>query len=171
MFEKSSTKLVGQSTSNGQIHALNEYLQTFEGQQTNVFHDGSDTYMTKEQYAMVKLVGLNFISCLLYFYYFYCTIKCVQISIAWLKDHPEAYWALCKIWANEEFIAKSMKAQESRGTGRSGHTCGPNGHKRMCKLMVRKIITKMHSYFLFSLLTHTHRSVQVTLQTPTSCAL
>jgi hypothetical protein len=34
------------------------------------FHDGSDTYLSEEQYAMVKHVGLNFISCLLCFYYF-----------------------------------------------------------------------------------------------------
>jgi hypothetical protein len=36
----------------------------------NAFRDGLDTYLTEEQYAMVKLVGLNIISCLLYFYYF-----------------------------------------------------------------------------------------------------
>jgi hypothetical protein len=38
-----------------------------EGQQMGSFHDGSDTYLTEEQYAMVKHVSLNFISCLLYF--------------------------------------------------------------------------------------------------------
>jgi hypothetical protein len=70
VLEKSATKLMGQSISNGRIHASNEYLQTVEGQQTGSFRDGSNTYMTNEQYAMVKYVGLNFISCLLYFYYF-----------------------------------------------------------------------------------------------------
>jgi hypothetical protein len=70
VFEKSATKLVGQSISNGQIHASNEYLQMVEGQQMGLFFDGSDTYLTEEQYVMVKHVGLNFISCLLYFYYF-----------------------------------------------------------------------------------------------------
>jgi hypothetical protein len=70
VFDKSPTKLVGQSISNGWIHASNEYLQTFAGHQMNVFHDGSDTYLTEEQYAMVKHVGLNFISCLPCFYYF-----------------------------------------------------------------------------------------------------
>jgi hypothetical protein len=40
------------------------HLQTFVGQQTNAFRDGSDTYLTEEQYVMVKHVGLNFISCL-----------------------------------------------------------------------------------------------------------
>jgi hypothetical protein len=34
------------------------------------FRDGSDMYPTEEQYVMVKHVGLNFISCLLCFYYF-----------------------------------------------------------------------------------------------------
>jgi hypothetical protein len=70
VFEKSATKLVGQFILNGWIHESNEYLQTFKGQQTNVFHDGSTTYLTAKQYVMVKYVGLNFISCLLCFYYF-----------------------------------------------------------------------------------------------------
>jgi hypothetical protein len=45
-------------------------MQIVEGQQIVSFHDGSDTYLTEEQYAMVKYIGLNFISCLLCFYYF-----------------------------------------------------------------------------------------------------
>jgi hypothetical protein len=64
------SKLVSQAISNGWIRASNEYLETFEGQQLGLFHDGSDTYLTEEQYAIVKYVGLNFIICLLYFYYF-----------------------------------------------------------------------------------------------------
>jgi hypothetical protein len=70
VFEKNAHKLMSQSISNGWIHALNEYLQTVERQQMGSFHDGSYTYLTEEQYAMVKHIGLNFISCLLYFYYF-----------------------------------------------------------------------------------------------------
>jgi hypothetical protein len=70
VFEKSAHKLVSQAISNGWIRASNEYLETFEGQQLGSFHDGSDTYLTKEQYVMVKHVGLNFIICLLCFYYF-----------------------------------------------------------------------------------------------------
>jgi hypothetical protein len=72
----------------------------------------------------------------------------VQVSIPQLKGHPEAYLALCKLWASKEFIAKSIKAQE-RDSGGPGHTYGPDGHVRMFKWMVRKIITKMHSEFLF----------------------
>jgi hypothetical protein len=64
------SKLVSQAISNGWIRASNEYLETFKGQQLGLFHDGSDTYLTEEQYAIVKHVGLNFIICLLYFYYF-----------------------------------------------------------------------------------------------------
>jgi hypothetical protein len=68
VFEKNSHKFVSQSISNGWIHVSNEYMQIVERQQLVSFHDGSDTYMTEEQYAMVKHVGLNFISCLLCFY-------------------------------------------------------------------------------------------------------
>jgi hypothetical protein len=70
VFKKNAHKLMSQSISNGQIHASNEYFQTVEGQQMGSFRDGSDRYLTEEQYAMVKYVGLNFISYLLYFYYF-----------------------------------------------------------------------------------------------------
>jgi hypothetical protein len=70
VFEKSAHKIMSQSISNGRIHALNEYLQTVEGQQLDSFRDGSDTYLTEEQYVMVKYVGLNFIIWLLCFYYF-----------------------------------------------------------------------------------------------------
>jgi hypothetical protein len=74
----------------------------------------------------------------------------VQVSITWLKDRPEAYRALCKLWASEEFIAKSMKARECRGTcGPPGHTYGPDGHARTCQWMVKKV-TKMYSHFVFS---------------------
>jgi hypothetical protein len=85
----------------------------------------------------------------------------VQISVAWLKDCPEAYRTLCKLWASEEFIAKSMRARECRGTGRPPrHTYGPNGHLHTGQL-VRKIVTKNAFTLYFFLLTHIHRSVQV----------
>jgi propanediol utilization protein len=67
VFEKSAMKLVSQSISNRHIHVSNEYVETIEGQQTSVFHDGSNMYLTEEQYVMVKHVGLNFISCVRYF--------------------------------------------------------------------------------------------------------
>jgi hypothetical protein len=74
----------------------------------------------------------------------------VHISIAWLKDRPKAYRALCKLWASKEFIAKSMKAQECRGTGGPpGHTYDPNGHVCMGQWIVRKIVTKIYSHFVF----------------------
>jgi hypothetical protein len=70
VFEKISHKLVSQSISNGRIRTSNEYLQTVEGKQLGSFRDGSDMYLTEEQYPMVKHVGLNFIICLHCFYYF-----------------------------------------------------------------------------------------------------
>jgi hypothetical protein len=70
VFEKSAHKFVSQAISNGRICTLNVYLEMFEEQQLGSFRDGSDTYLTEERYAMVKHVGLNFIICLLYFYYF-----------------------------------------------------------------------------------------------------
>jgi hypothetical protein len=69
VFDKSAHQLVSQSISNGQIHASIEYLQTVKAEQLGSFHDGSDMYVTEEQYAMVKYVGLNFIIYLLYLHY------------------------------------------------------------------------------------------------------
>jgi hypothetical protein len=86
----------------------------------------------------------------------------VHVSIASLKDRPEAYRALCKLWASEEFIVKSMRVRECRGTGGPpGHMYGPDGHVHTGQQMIRKIVTKMHSHFIFFILTHIHRSVQV----------
>jgi hypothetical protein len=77
-------------------------------------------------------------------------IKCVQVSIAWLKDRPKSYRALCKLWASEERISKSMKAREGRGTGGPpGHTLSLDGHIHTGQQMVRTIVTKMHSHFSF----------------------
>jgi hypothetical protein len=116
-------------------------------------------------------------------------MKCVHVSIAWLKDHPEAYRALCKLWASEEFITKSDRAWECRGAGGPPtHAYGPDGHVRTSQRMVREIVTKNAFTLYFFLLTRTNRSMQVvndrliwkcgrrvtgevTLQTPTSCAI
>jgi hypothetical protein len=66
----------------------------------------------------------------------------VRVSIVWLKDRPEAYQALCMLWASEEFIAKSMKTRECRGAGGPPtHTYGPDGHLRTGQQMVMKIVT------------------------------
>jgi hypothetical protein len=43
-----------------------------------------------------------------------------------------------------------MRAQECRGTGGLGHTYDPDRHVHTDQWMVRKIITKMHSHFVFS---------------------
>jgi hypothetical protein len=58
VFEKSAHKIMSQSISNGWIHASNGYLQIVKGQQLHSFLDGSDTYLTEEQYVMVKHVGI-----------------------------------------------------------------------------------------------------------------
>jgi hypothetical protein len=86
----------------------------------------------------------------------------VQVSIAWLKDRPEAYWALCKLWASEEFIPKSNRARECKGAGGPpAHTYDPDGHVRTDQQMVKKIVTKNAFTLYFFLLTRTHKSVQV----------
>jgi hypothetical protein len=86
----------------------------------------------------------------------------MHVSIALLKDCPEAYRALFKFWVSEEFIAKPMKARECRGTGGPpAHMYGPDGHVRTGQRMVRNIVTKNAFTLYFFLLTRTHRSVQV----------
>jgi hypothetical protein len=75
----------------------------------------------------------------------------VQISITWLtKDRPEAYQTICKLWASEEFITKSMNAREYRGIGGPPrHMYGPDGHVRTGQRIIMKIVTKMYSHFVF----------------------
>ena len=73
----------------------------------------------------------------------------MQVSISWLEDRPEAYRALCKLWASPEWIVKSKRARECRGfTG--GHTYGPDGHIRLVKRLVRKICAKIYSEYIYA---------------------
>jgi hypothetical protein len=68
------------------------------------------------------------------------------------------------LWVSEEFIAKSMRVRECRGTDRlPGHTYDPDGHVRTGQQMVRKIVTKNAFTLYFFLLNRAHRSVQVSM--------
>jgi hypothetical protein len=60
VFEKSADRHVNQAISNERIRASKEYLKKFVWQQLGSFRDGSDTYLTEEQYAMVKCNTLFF---------------------------------------------------------------------------------------------------------------
>ena len=59
VFNTSAQKLVTQAISNARIQATNEWLRKFEGQNLAQFRSGSDTYLTEEQYAQVKHIGLH----------------------------------------------------------------------------------------------------------------
>jgi hypothetical protein len=90
----------------------------------------------------------------------------VQVSVAWLKDHPEVYRALYKLWASEEFIAKFMRARECRGTdGPPGHTYGPDGHVRTGQQMLKKIVTK-NTFTLYFFLTNSYPQERASGQRP-----
>jgi hypothetical protein len=60
----------------------------------------------------------------------------VQVQLPWLEDRPDAYRALCRLWASEEFQAKSMKKRNSANKG-GKHTFGGDGYIRTAKRMVR----------------------------------
>jgi hypothetical protein len=96
-----------------------------------------------------KTYWSSFLSFLWCYYYFLSTNKCVHVSIPWLLDHPKAYWALYNLLASKEFIAKSGMARQSRGSG-GGHTYDPDWCIRMSKRMVRKIVTKKHSKYIYA---------------------
>jgi 3-methyladenine DNA glycosylase/8-oxoguanine DNA glycosylase len=62
VFHKNARKIVTQAISYARIAASNQYLKKFVGQELRAFRDGSDTYLTEEQYAMVKHFGFHFFS-------------------------------------------------------------------------------------------------------------
>jgi hypothetical protein len=53
VFNTSATKLVTQAIYNMRIQATNDWLKKFEGQAAMVYREGSDTYLTEEQYVQV----------------------------------------------------------------------------------------------------------------------
>jgi hypothetical protein len=79
----------------------------------------------------------------------------VHISIIWLLDHPEAYRALCKLWASKDFINESKKGRQCRDSG-GGHTYGQNGHIHLSKHMVRKRIMKIHAKYIYATNLYSH---------------
>jgi hypothetical protein len=51
MFNTSAMELVTQAISNGRIQVTNDWMKKFEGQLVTVFRDGSDMYLSEEQYT------------------------------------------------------------------------------------------------------------------------
>lgn len=64
---------------------------------------------------------------------------CVQVSVPWLQGRTEDYRALCRYWASDEFIAKSKKARDARGSS-GKHGMGVQGFVRMAKRMVSFLV-------------------------------
>jgi hypothetical protein len=65
VFNNSVMKLVSQAISNARIQAINDWLKKFKGQVVIVFREGSDMYLTEEQYAQVQHIVLYLILFLL----------------------------------------------------------------------------------------------------------
>jgi hypothetical protein len=68
------------------VHRMSTWRR--EGQQLGSFCDGSDMYLTEEQYVMVKHVGLNFII------YFVSIISNVQLNV---YRYPLLGWTVLKL--------------------------------------------------------------------------
>jgi hypothetical protein len=70
------------------------------------------------------------------------------------------------LWASEEFIAKSMRARECRGTsGPAVYMYGPDGHVRTGQRMVRNIVTK-NAFTLYFFLTNLYPQERTSGQRP-----
>jgi hypothetical protein len=73
----------------------------------------------------------------------------VQVGVSWLQDRLETYQTLSQLWASQDFIAKSKRARECRGSSGPGHSYGPDGHLHLSKRMVRKICMILHLEFIY----------------------
>ena len=59
----------------------------------------------------------------------------VQVRLPGFEDRPNAYRALCEVWASPEFQEKSQRKRNS-GTSSATHTFGGDGYVRLAKRMV-----------------------------------
>jgi len=57
-----------------------------------------------------------------------------QVQLPWLEDRPDAYRALCVLWASEAFQEKSKKKRHCATKG-VNHTFGGDGYIRTAKRM------------------------------------
>jgi hypothetical protein len=68
----------------------------------------------------------------------------MQVTLLWMEHRPQAYKALCEIWASPEWIEKSNRNRHRQRHQQDkdddevvvNHTYGADGHIRLAKQMV-----------------------------------
>ena len=66
-------------------------------------------------------------------------VNCEHIKVLWFEDRDQAYESLCDERASPEWIERSRKARDNRGSG-GAHTMGGDGYLRLAQCMVRSVL-------------------------------
>ncbi|KAG2543386.1 hypothetical protein PVAP13_9NG742977 [Panicum virgatum] len=101
-------KVCRDAFSNARLQVTNQFMKTVKGLPVFHFRQYSDIYLTAEEYQ--------------------------QVQLPWLEDRPDAYRALCVLWASEAFQEKSKKKRHCATKG-VNHTFGGDGYIRTAKRM------------------------------------
>lgn len=67
-----------------------------------------------------------------------------QVTPKWMEEQQEAYKALCRLWASEEWIERSKSKRGNRGK-EPGHNYGGDGHLRKARRMVIRVLLNLVS--------------------------
>jgi len=99
------------------LQVTNQFMKTVKGLPVFHFRQYSDIYLTAEEYQ--------------------------QVQLPWLEDRPDAYRALCVLWASEAFQEKSKKKRHCATKG-VNHTFGGDGYIRTAKRMKWQLVSCRH---------------------------
>ena len=94
-------------------------------------------YLTEEQYLQVEyfVVNLHIVD-----FFSILNVIFVQTTIpSWMRSRQEGWYGLCRWWASPEFKAIFVRNRRCRGN-QIVHTYGADGHIRMAKRMVSRLV-------------------------------
>lgn len=116
VLEKNAKKVCRDAFSNARLQVVNACMKR-RGHSINNFRQYSDVYLTVDQY--------------------------MEVTLPWMEHRPQAYKALCEIWASPEWIEKSNRNRHRQRHQQDedddevvvNHTYGADGHIRLAKRM------------------------------------
>lgn len=110
-LNKAAHKIVKDTMSSLRIQAVCDYYKRVKHQKMTKALGASKIYLTEEEY--------------------------LQTEIGWLNKTNEAFRWLCHYWATEEFIDKSSRKRQNRGSADEvSHRYGVDGHTGLEQRMV-----------------------------------
>ena len=137
VLHKNAKDIMRDTMSYLRIQANNEYIWESQRVRTASKRASAAVYLTEEQYLQVEyfVVNLHIVD-----FFSILNVIFVQTTIpSWMRSRQEGWYGLCRWWASPEFKAIFVRNRRCRGN-QIVHTYGADGHIRMAKRMVSRLV-------------------------------